>query len=96
MSNMDGLCDLKGCRGLPLLGWRPLTEQIGRQICEYHWRRHRDEKDSFDLFEAFNFKRPAHRPRQLIQTKTRRCDCGRVIQSEHKQQELKDSQRPYM
>ena len=55
---MDGLCDVQECQGLPLLGWRPLTERIGRKICEQHWRRHRDETDSFDLFEEFKFKRP--------------------------------------
>jgi len=57
MSN--GLCDVNGCSGATYLGWRPLTERRGRQICEYHWRRHLDEKDGFDLFEAFNFQRPA-------------------------------------
>ena len=54
----NGLCDVKDCQDLPLLGWRPLTERIGRKICEQHWRRHRDEKDSFDLFDEFNFRRP--------------------------------------
>jgi len=24
----NGLCDVKDCQGLPLLGWRPLTERI--------------------------------------------------------------------
>jgi len=56
---MNRLCDVKGCRSLPLLGWRPLTERLGRQICEYHWRRHKDEKDSFDLFDEFKFRRSA-------------------------------------
>jgi len=26
---MDGLCDVKGCRGLPLLGWRPSHRTCG-------------------------------------------------------------------
>jgi hypothetical protein len=55
---MDGLCDVEECRGLPLLGWRPLTERIGRKICEQHWRRHQDKQDSFDLFNEFKFRRP--------------------------------------
>ena len=59
MTDMDGLCDVVGCSSLPLLGWRPLTERIGRKICELHWRRYRDEKDSFDLFDEFKFRRPA-------------------------------------
>ena len=40
MTFMDGLCDVKGCQGLPCSGWRPLTERRGRKICEQHWRRH--------------------------------------------------------
>ena len=60
---MDGLCDVPGCAGLVLLGWRPLTERLGRQVCEQHWLRHRDPQDGFDLFEAFGFKRPAGRRR---------------------------------
>lgn len=55
---MNELCDVNGCQSLPLLGWRPLTERLGRQICEYHWHRHRDKKDSFDLFDTFKFRRP--------------------------------------
>jgi hypothetical protein len=53
----NGLCDVKGCQNLTLLGWRPLTERRGRKICEQHWRRHQDEKDSFDLFDEFKFRR---------------------------------------
>lgn len=56
---MDGLCDVPGCAGPVLLGWRPVTERHGRQICETHWLRHRDPQDGFDLFEAFGFRRPA-------------------------------------
>ena len=55
---MNGLCDVVGCSSLPLLGWRPLTERIGRKVCEHHWRRHQDKQDSFDLFDEFKFKRP--------------------------------------
>ncbi|MFH1716530.1 MAG: hypothetical protein ABIF19_04200 [Planctomycetota bacterium] len=56
---MNGSCDVKGCDRETYLGWRPLTESRGRQICEGHWRRHQDPEDSFDLFEAFGFRRPA-------------------------------------
>ena len=56
---MDGLCDVPGCTEAVLLGWRPLTEQRGRQICEQHWLEHRDPQDNFDLFEAFSFKSSA-------------------------------------
>ena len=56
----NGLCDVKGCLSLPLLGWRPLTERIGRKVCVQHWRRHKDEKDSFDLFDEFGFRRSPH------------------------------------
>ena len=83
---MDSICDVKGCQGLPLLGWRPLTERIGRKVCEQHWRRHQDKQDGFDLFEAFNFQRPARAPRRPVKTETHRCDCGRELQSGHKQQ----------
>lgn len=34
---MDGICDVKECQGLPLLGWRPLTERMGRKIPDLQW-----------------------------------------------------------
>jgi len=55
---MDGLCDVPGCKGVVFLGWRPLTAKHGRQVCEEHWRRHKNSQDGFDLFEAFGFKKP--------------------------------------
>lgn len=72
---MYGLCDVKGCQSLPLLGWRPLTERRGRKICEKHWRRHLDEKDSFDLFDEFKFRRPEGISKPVVK-KPARCACG--------------------
>jgi len=48
------------------MGWRPLTERMGRKICEQHWRRHKDQQDSLDLFEAFGFRRPAGLPKPKV------------------------------
>ena len=73
---MDGSCDVTGCSGQTYLGWRPLTERIGHKICEQHWRRHKDEQDSFDLFEAFGFRRPAGMPKQVTKRGSARCVCG--------------------
>jgi len=56
---MDGSCDVKGCTNETYMGWRPLTERLGKQICEGHWNRHKDPGDGFSLFEAFGFRRPA-------------------------------------
>jgi len=74
---MNGLCDVKGCQSLPLLGWRPLTEHRGRKICEHHWRRPRDEKDSFDLFDEFKFRRSAGIRKPIMKKDVPRCSCGR-------------------
>ena len=41
---MYGLCDVNGCVEPTLMSWRPLTERRGRQICEFHWLRHSEEK----------------------------------------------------
>jgi hypothetical protein len=81
---MDGICDVNGCDEPTFMGWRPLTERRGRQICEQHWRRHLDEKDSFDLYDAFKFRRPEHKPRRPIQMETRRCGCGRELLAGHR------------
>jgi len=80
----NGLCDVKGCSRLTFIGWCPLTERRGRQICEYHWLRHKDETDSFNLYEAFNFRRPVHIPKRQIKTETRKCDCGRALDAGHR------------
>jgi len=74
-----GSCDVSGCQRETYLGWRPLTESLGRQICEYHWRRHLDEKDSFDLFEAFGFRRPAGIRKPIAKKDVPRCTCGREL-----------------
>ena len=76
-----GSCDVSGCQRETYMGWRPLTESRGRQICEYHWRRHLDETDNFDLFDAFGFRRPAYiSSRRPFQTESRRSDSDRALQ----------------
>lgn len=47
------------CGRETLLGWRPLTERLGRKVCEYHFNRHKDPDDDFNLWDAFGFRRPA-------------------------------------
>ena len=74
---MDGSCDVSGCQRVTYMGWRPLTESRGRQICEGHWRRHKDPNDSFDLFEAFGFRRPAGIGKPVPKKEVARCTCGR-------------------
>ena len=91
-SMMDGTCDVSGCTREIYMGWRPLTERQGRQICEYHWRKHRDPEDSFDLFDAFGFRRPVGLPRTVAKRRTfhpdgrcRKCrDCGQPRESGHR------------
>ena len=90
-------CDVTGCSGQTYMGWRPLTEPIGRQVCEYHWRRHKDAQDSFDLFEAFGFRMPERALKSKLRKDTvlrasgkelslkRYCrDCGQPRESGHK------------
>ena len=74
---MDGTCNAKGCTQPTFMGWRPLTERLGRQICEGHWRRHKDPNDDFDLFEAFGFRRPTGIRKPVAKKEIARCACGR-------------------
>jgi hypothetical protein len=73
-------CDVTGCSGRTHLGWRPLAERMGRKICERHWRRHKDEQDSFDLFEAFGFRRPPGIPKPAVKKDIAGCGCGRELE----------------
>jgi len=73
-----GSCDVSGCQRATYMGWRPLTERRGRQICEYHWRQHQDKQDSFDLLESFGFRRPPQAPKTEPSAKPA-CNCGREI-----------------
>ena len=87
-------CDVTGCSEQTFMGWRPLTERIGRKVCEYHWRRHKDENDSFDLFEAFGFERPVGMTKPTLAKQTSSCkvldfrrlcpDCGQPRESGHR------------
>ena len=76
---MNGLCDVQGCNEATYLGWRPLTERRGRQICEFHWLRHKDEKDSFDLYDEFKFRRPKGVRKPAVKKHVSRCVCGREL-----------------
>jgi len=79
----NGFCDVNGCANPVFMGWRPLTERLGRKVCQYHWRRHKDQQDSFDLFEAFGFVRPAglEKPaaKPLDEKHVPRCACGQEL-----------------
>jgi len=79
-----GSCDVSGCQRETYMGWRPLTERRGRQICEYHWNRHKDEKDSFDLFDEFKFRRPLGIRKPTVKKDVPRCSCGRERLPGHK------------
>ncbi len=80
---MDGFCDVNGCNEQTFMGWRPLTERQGRQICEQHWLRHNDKKDSFDLYDEFEFIRPLRKQKPLVSKDVRRCDCGQELLPGH-------------
>jgi len=79
-----GSCDVSGCQRETYMGWRPLTESRGRQICEYHWNRHKDETDGFDLFDEFKFRRPAGIRKPVPKKESARCNCGREITPGHR------------
>jgi hypothetical protein len=74
---MDGSCDVPGCTSETCMGWRPLTERLGRKICQGHWRRHQDPDDSFDLFEVFGFRRLVGLRKPAAKKDVPRCACGR-------------------
>ena len=77
---VNGLCDVPQCKEQTFMGWRPLTERTGRQICEHHWQGHKSGRLS--LYDAFDFKRP------LIKTKPVKsidyCACGNELQQGHR------------
>ncbi len=56
---MDGTCDVPGCTNETYMGWQASAESRGKQICEPHWNRHKDPNDSFNLWDAFGFRKPA-------------------------------------
>jgi hypothetical protein len=74
---MYGTCDVPGCTNKTYMGWRPVTERLGRQICEYHWLRHKDPNDDFNLFDAFSFRRAAGIRKSAAKKEIARCACGR-------------------
>jgi hypothetical protein len=78
----NGLCDVAGCDEKTLMGWRPHTvsQEYGRQICRDHWEKHKDQRDSFSLFKAFGYPRPAAakiKPAEQLSVAT--CACGRAL-----------------
>jgi hypothetical protein len=77
----NGICDIAGCQRKTYMGWRPLSEKMGRQVCEYHWCRHNDNSDNFNLFDTFDFPRlPVVQTGKSWHTNAesvlRRCICG--------------------
>jgi len=45
-------CDVPDCNRKIFMGWEVLGHS--HQICEYHWRRHCNDNDDFDLHDALN------------------------------------------
>jgi hypothetical protein len=78
---MDGTCDVPGCTNETYMGWQPLTESRGKQICEQHWTRHKDPNDDFDVFDVFGFRRPAaiRKPMPKKDIPQRAPEPGRVV-----------------
>ena len=75
---MDGYCNVPGCTKETFTGWQPTNERLGRKVCEYHWRRHKDPADSFNLWDAFGFRKPAAIEKPTSPKKdVPRCACGR-------------------
>jgi hypothetical protein len=52
---MKATCEIKRCRRHSLLGYGAFgprrTKEVG--VCEYHWEKHCDEEDKFDLRSYF-------------------------------------------
>jgi len=89
---MDGTCDVPGCSNETYMGWRPLTEALGRQVCEDHWRRHKDPNGSFNLWDAFGFRKPA--PTKGFPEPVPELDRGRTVLAEpHFAEEAKKRQK---
>jgi len=64
---------------VPVQRSQRVTERRGQQICEFHWLRHKDENDSFDLFDEFKFRRPEGIPKPVAKKNTPRCACSREL-----------------
>lgn len=79
----NGICDVRDCQRQTYLGWRPLSEPRGRQICEYHIKRHRDENEKFILFDEFGFNRRPVKDRANTAPQENKCSgCDKKIQPE--------------
>ena len=52
---MKEKCEIKRCRRISIVGYAAFgprrTKEVG--VCEYHWEKHCDEADRFDLKEYF-------------------------------------------
>ena len=79
---MNGFCDVPGCTDETYMGWRPLTERMGKQICQGHWNRHEDKTDDFSLFDVFGFKRPEQRITRPVQKEPSLYILNQVLASE--------------
>ena len=45
-------CDIPNCGRTFSVGWQCYGQS--KHVCEYHWNRHCNDNDTFDLFKAFN------------------------------------------
>lgn len=74
-----GLCDVPQCEEPTYMGWRPLTEKRGHQVCETHWNAHKAGR--FSLYDAFGFEVPPTAKR-IVKLKDY-CSCGNERQPGH-------------
>ena len=50
----DNCCDVPSCIREVLLGWG--SYGVKKKICKYHFKRHCNENDEFNLFDTFGVK----------------------------------------
>ncbi len=52
---VKGKCDVKRCRRASFLGYTAFGPRRKKEVdvCEYHWEKHCDEGDKFDLRTHF-------------------------------------------
>ncbi len=52
---MKARCEVKGCGGNTILGYAAFGSRRNKEVgvCEYHWEKHCDDEDEFDLPSYF-------------------------------------------
>jgi len=67
----DFHCQVPGCKGAVMCGWKDLSSGKQLRTCRKHFRMNNDPENEFDFYKLLGITKPVKRSKQMSATKTK-------------------------